>query len=123
MLPTHMPERDRAAAWALLHRLSDLLGDDLCDVWLFGSKARGDFTVDSDLDLLIVLRHLQPERRGIIRRLAARVSLDYDTLINTHLYEKARWQTIVARQDKLWSEIQRDGILLSLPTTQPTADR
>lgn len=119
IMPLHVQERERAAIWAFSRRLSDFLGDDLCHLWLFGSKARGDFNDDSDLDLLIVLRGLDAERRGIIRRMAARISLDYDTLINTHLYEKARWDAIVAHQDTLWREVQQDGVPLHDLLTQP----
>lgn len=112
VMPHHLREYEKAAIASFCHRLDDFLGDDLCQLWLFGSKARGDFDEDSDLDLLIVLHGLNSERRGIIRRLAARASLEYDTLINTHLYEEARWQAIVACQDTLWREVQRDGVPL-----------
>lgn len=111
-IPLHLQEHEIAAIISFLDRLDEFLGDDLRQLWLFGSKARGDFHDDSDLDLLIVLRGLNSERRGIIRRLAARASLEYDTLINTHLYEEARWQAIVAYQDTLWREVQRDGVPL-----------
>jgi len=120
ILPLHLQDLERNAIASFLHRLRDFLGDDLCQLWLFGSKARGDFHNDSDLDLLVALRGLNPERRGIIRRLAARVSLEYDTLINTHLYEEARWEAIVTHRDTLWREVQRDGILLNDLMRQPT---
>jgi predicted nucleotidyltransferase len=119
ILPLHLQEHEKTAITSFLHRLCDFLGDDLCQLWLFGSKARGDFHEDSDIDLLVVLRDLNSERRGIIRRLAARISLDYDTLINTHLYEEARWEAIVTHRDTLWREVQRDGILLNDLIRQP----
>ncbi len=121
ILPSHLQENERSAIYMFSQRLSDFLGDELCHLWLFGSKARGDFTADSDLDLLIVLRHLHPERRGVIRRIAARISLDYDTLINTHLLDKARWDALAQYQDTLWREVQRDGILLDDLVVHPAA--
>lgn len=108
----HLEEQEQSAVQAFASRLSDFLGEELCHLWLFGSKARGDFNADSDVDLLIVLHNLNPERRGIIRRMAARISLDFDTLLNTHILDKARWDKIVRYQDTLWREIQRDGISL-----------
>lgn len=111
-LPSHLQENERAAIWEFARSLNRFLDDDLCHLWLFGSKARGDFTADSDLDLLIVLRQMDPERRGIVQRMAARISLDFDTLINTHIKDKAHWDTIVQYQDTLWREVQRDGISL-----------
>jgi uncharacterized protein len=119
ILPPHLLEREYSAIETFAHSLSDFLGGDLRHLWLFGSKARGDFNEDSDIDLLIVLEHLTPERRGAIRRLAAHISLDYDVLFNTHLYEKGRWDDVVAQRDTLWREVQRDGIPLHALVAQP----
>ena len=121
IMPPHLQENEQSAIYAFSQRLNEFLGDDLCHLWLFGSKARGDFTADSDLDLLIVLRHLNSGRRGIIRRMAARISLNYDTLINTHILDKARWDDLVEYQDTLWHEVQRDGISLQDLLTQPAS--
>lgn len=119
-VPSHLQENERAAILAFSESVHDFLGADLCHIWLFGSKARGDFHDDSDLDLLIVLRQLDPERRGVIRRLGARASLDYDTLINTHLYEKERWDVLVQVGDALWREIERDGVSLHDLIAEPS---
>ena len=119
-LPSHLEESERAAILAFSESVHDFLGADLCHLWLFGSKARGDSHRHSDLDLLIVLRHLDPERRGVIRRLGARVSLDHDTLINTHIYEKERWDYLAHYQDTLWREIERDGISLHHLIAEPS---
>jgi predicted nucleotidyltransferase len=118
-LPSHLQENERAAIREFAHELDRLFDDDLCHLWLFGSKARGDFTAHSDLDLLIVLRQMNPERRGIIQRMAARNSLDFDTLINTHILDKTRWDTIVQYQDTLWREVQQDGVSLHELIAQP----
>lgn len=95
-----------------MQRLAEFLGDDFYGLLLFGSKARGDFTADSDVDLLIVLSHLTSEKRGVIRRMAARLSLEHDILLNTHLIDKKRWDRLVQYRDTLWREVERDGIPL-----------
>jgi predicted nucleotidyltransferase len=110
--PSHLLENERAVIWEFAHTLTRVLGDNLCEIWLFGSKARGNFTDDSDLNLLIVLRHLNPKLRGEIQRIAARISLDFDTLINTHIKDKADWDEIIQYEDTLWREVKRDGISL-----------
>ena len=52
----HLTANERAALAALVDRLRERYGDDLLRVVLFGSKARGDFDAESDLDVLIVVR-------------------------------------------------------------------
>jgi Nucleotidyltransferase domain len=61
-------EREGRALWdgeTLMH-WSDVIASELVElfdpveVWLFGSVARGDDTIDSDLDLLVVLDDYDP---------------------------------------------------------------
>jgi predicted nucleotidyltransferase len=111
-LPDHLLSNEKSAITACANRLSEMLLDNLAGLWLFGSKSRGDFQPDSDIDLLIVVRQLQPEIRWRLRTIAADCSLQYDVIFNTHILHKARWDDIVEHQDTLWREIQRAGISL-----------
>lgn len=55
MKPREMPEPVRLALEELKQALSKLYGERLRGVYLYGSYARGDFTEDSDVDVLVVL--------------------------------------------------------------------
>lgn len=52
----HLPSHERAALKAFVDHLYKRYGEDLLRVVLFGSKARGDFDTESDLDILVVVR-------------------------------------------------------------------
>ena len=120
-LPPHLQASEKEAIMALSALLSQNLGDNLVDLYLFGSKARGDFLTDSDIDLLVIVQDLDPDSRWLIRAQAANLSLQYEVLFNTHIYEKVRWDAIVQYRDTLWREVQRDGISLHEAITQPTS--
>ena len=45
----------------VVDRLFDLLGDKLDRVILFGSYARGDFTPESDIDIMVILNCSEEE--------------------------------------------------------------
>jgi uncharacterized protein len=109
----YLHPRERAAVDHCVLRLYATLHNDVAGVWLFGSKARGDFRPDSDIDLLVVVRGLQPAKRRCIREIAAECSLTYDVLFNVHILEQARWNEEVHYQGTLWRELQRDGAPLS----------
>lgn len=111
-LPDHLLSYEKIAISDCAARLTEMLLDNLAGLWLFGSKSRGDFQPDSDIDLLIVVRQLESEIRWQIRAIAADCSLQYDVLFNTHILDKARWDEIVQHQDTLWREIRCDGISL-----------
>lgn len=113
---------ERTGIQALVNRLAAALGSNLVGVWLFGSKARGDFDEDSDIDLLVILARLTPPIRWQIRELAADCSLEYDLLINTHLLDSKRWAAHVYYASTLWREITRDGVILHEATVAASLD-
>lgn len=55
----NLPEAVREALRAFLARVREALGE--AEVYLFGSYARGDWLIDSDLDLVVV----SPKFRGL----------------------------------------------------------
>ncbi|MGA9350662.1 MAG: nucleotidyltransferase domain-containing protein [Anaerolineae bacterium] len=119
----YLQPHEQMAVNDYVNRLHFNLGDNLMGLWLFGSKLRGDFDSDSDIDLLVVLKILQPATRWRIREIAARCSLEHDVLFNTHILDQARWEEEVYYQSTLWREIQRDGVSLPLMQTADAPDR
>jgi predicted nucleotidyltransferase len=61
--------------------LTPLLADNLISLRLFGSRARGEGTEESDLDVLIVLRE---KNRALCRRIVAE-ALEIDVIYDTSL--------------------------------------
>jgi predicted nucleotidyltransferase len=53
----HLTTHERSVLTKFLSRLRERCGDRIAHVWLFGSKARGDFDEESDVDLLIAARN------------------------------------------------------------------
>jgi len=84
-LPHHLHPNEKEVIVTVVTMLSLALNDNLVDSYLFGSKARGDFHVDSDIDLLVIVNKLDPDSRWQVRATAADCSLQYDVLFNTHI--------------------------------------
>jgi len=111
-LPAHLQANEQAALQEFTARLFQGGDSRVVNVWLFGSKARGDFELDSDLDLLIVLDEADWTIRDHVHLLAARVSLEHDVLINTHLLTRASWARMARQHAPLWQQVRRDGLPL-----------
>ncbi len=91
--------------------LENLYGNRLNKVILFGSQARGDSSLSSDIDLMIVLKGPVHPGEEIARtgELTANLSLKYDTVIScifvsTDLYKQG--------QSPLLLNVRREGVVV-----------
>ena len=58
-----------------------ILGNRLDRVVLFGSRSRGDADLESDFDLLVIVRNLEKTDRQRVFDIAAELSLEYGTVL------------------------------------------
>ena len=79
---------------------------------LFGSKARGDSTHDSDIDVLVILSEEDRQIRREILIQAARLSLKYDVLLSPRVIGEERWEQM--KHFSLYRNVQREAKRLPL---------
>lgn len=84
-------------------------------VVLFGSKARGDDSPESDIDVLVVLRNGDWRLRDTMRILGARVSLEHDVLLSIRAVSLDKWAELARYQFPLYRAIQAEGVILFPP--------
>lgn len=109
---SHFSDRDRIVLAECLKRWQAKHQGRIAEVWFFGSRARGDYAPDSDYDVLIVLDNGDSQMRDDVRLLAARVSLEHDVLINTHVLSRERWEKLAREKAPYWRNVQTGGIPL-----------
>jgi predicted nucleotidyltransferase len=90
------------------------LGDDLCDIILYGSCARGDFNEDSDIDIALIINC---DRDGLkkydyeLDNIAVKLDLKYFVVVNfvslpqEEYDEKKEWYGY-------YNNIDREGVVL-----------
>jgi len=104
--------REREAILEFVHLLEDRFGDRISSVALFGSKARGESTPDSDLDLLVVVDSDDWRVHKQVRYLAADVCLKYEVELSPRVWSLSHQQEMDAINTLLHQNIQREGIHL-----------
>lgn len=92
----------------------ELLADKIYKIILYGSYARGDFNLESDVDILIILDCKQEEIRTYrkeVSRIASRISLANDIEVSLLLIDK---QSFEERLEFLpfYQNVQREGVAL-----------
>lgn len=99
----------REALADLQRRLSGLFG--IQSISLYGSAARGESDVESDIDLLIITEHrLKRSVRHEITDVVFEINLQYDTNFSTLVVDKNSWEYGIFTILPLKEEILREGI-------------
>lgn len=80
------------------------------EVTLFGSKARGDWHAESDIDVLIVIRDAAAARRREIRRLGARLAAGTNVVPGVVVQTRSEWDRIGAARLDWHAEVGRQGV-------------
>jgi len=96
----------------LVRKLRDLLGEELLEVRLYGSWARGQAVPDSDIDLAVVVRHVDPGTWQRVQEQAARLSLEYDLVLSVNLLSQREWEELKRLQTVYARQLQEEGVLL-----------
>ena len=71
--------------------LRDRLGARLHEVWLFGSRARGDHTNNSDYDVLVVADGNLKDIRAVVADTDYHILTTYNELIGAIVYTPEIW--------------------------------
>ncbi|NOX60502.1 MAG: nucleotidyltransferase domain-containing protein [Chloroflexi bacterium] len=109
---THLSVTEHQALQVFLAYLKRSFATEIEWVALFGSKARGDSGPDSDIDVLVIMSKEDREVRREILKEAARISLEYDTIISPRVIGANRWKEMEGFS--LYQNIQREATRLGL---------
>jgi len=93
-------------------RLKAILGDNLILIELFGSKARGDFSKDSDIDILLVVKKKSLELRKEIYDILFEVDPYYEFKISLRLLSQFEYQENERLNSPFIEYIKKEGVKL-----------
>ncbi|MBN2465153.1 nucleotidyltransferase domain-containing protein [candidate division WOR-3 bacterium] len=109
MAAPHLAPNELAA----ISRLRDVLARDfdLVKLILYGSKARGDADEESDVDLIVVLKH-RPDwkvKRAIYRR-CSEIGLEHDTVLQPVVFAESEFDSPRFRVTPLLRNVAAEGL-------------
>lgn len=103
---------EQSAVQALLQSLQEHLGGQIIRAFLFGSKARGDGQLWSDIGILITVREESWPLRAEVSTLAADVCLAYDVPIGPRVVGQKRWRRRREAGFGLYRKLTTEGVPL-----------
>lgn len=111
-LPMWLTPNERTALQAFVAALRERYDGQVLSVRLFGSKARGDFDADSDLDVMVLVHDDNWRLAQAISFLAADVSLAHDVLLSPKVVSLTRWDFLNREGSAIARNVQSEGIFL-----------
>ena len=89
-----MPANIKRLLAELKKGLTELYGQRLKAVYLFGSYARGDYDANSDLDVMIVLGTYKSYWEELVRseELASDLSLEHNVTVSRTIMTEEKWK-------------------------------
>ncbi len=84
----------------------------LVELKLFGSRARGDYDSESDLDVLAVLESLDWKSEKDIFEICFEVGLKYDLLFSPIVYSRDEYESELNKITPFYQSVEKEGISL-----------
>ena len=79
---------------------------------IFGSKARGTATTDSDLDLLVVIKRGDWRLKDAVTQPGYSLAIDQDVVPSIMVYTMEEWEQRRTDEAPLWQMVNRDGVVV-----------
>lgn len=93
-------------------RIKVALADNLCDIKFFGSKCKGKFRNDSDIDVLIIVNQRNEDVFDAVSDILLDVELKYNSNISPVVLSTNEFMKNAEYQTLFYHEIARDGVTL-----------
>ena len=105
-----MAPHDKKTALEFKRRVAELAG--ILQFCAFGSRARGDAAAGSDLDVFLVVDHIDAELREKISEIAWEVGFDNDVVLSTFVVTAEQLEHGPLGVSPIVRRIEREGVPL-----------
>ncbi|NOH01184.1 MAG: nucleotidyltransferase domain-containing protein [Chloroflexi bacterium] len=118
-LALKLSSKEKRAVREFIRTVRSVYGDKIKYAALFGSKARGDWTQYSDIDILLITEDDSWAFRKAVIGIDSDIELKYDVLLDVRVISEARWQYLANIQAGLYQNIVRDSVPIRFRKTAP----
>ncbi len=96
----------------LKNTLKEFLGDRMTKLILYGSRARGDYDDESDIDVAIIVKGLTRELKNQTLDMIADIEMKYLRPLSTLVISEEDFELLKKKERRIALDIEREGIPL-----------
>ncbi len=100
--------QEQAALVLFKKRVLQAFPGQVNSIQLFGSKARGEATKFSDVDVLVVLKDMQWQDRHTISNITADILLETDIVLSPKTFSQEQFEQMKQERSMFWQTIAPD---------------
>lgn len=108
----HLTKQEELIVKNIANRIRQFLKGHLVILEIFGSKVRGDFTPDSDIDILIVVKDKNVKLKDKLYDILFEIDPYYEYKISLIIYSEFEFEQNIQLQSPFVEYIQKEGIRL-----------
>lgn len=112
LLHLRLPDRELKVIRLFTSQVKKSVGKDLKTIALFGSKARGDYNKESDIDIYVVVKKNKMKNIDKVSEITADILSDYDILLSPVVYSEFEEQKNLEMHSFFFEAVKNEGIPL-----------
>ena len=97
---------------SFVEELRNKMGDEIIEIVLFGSKVRGDFNRESDIDIFVLVREKNQNIRDQVGDITADYIFDYDIPLSPVLYDLDEYNQNKKLKSFFFENVEKEGVPL-----------
>ncbi len=114
----NLSSREKKAVKEFLESVRRTDGENLLSAALFGSRARGDNLVYSDIDLLLIVKNDHWKVQQAVSTISSEIALKYDVQLDVRLISAERWKYYSEIRAALFQNIIKDAVPFKISKKQ-----
>ena len=109
-----MNERDRALVIDFKRRLPSEMLRQVKRLIVFGSRARGETTEDSDLDMIALVNEKKPNIEKKLEDIAYQIMENYDfkPIISLKVFEESQFYNAINKGFSFYRHVEEEGVVI-----------
>lgn len=115
----YLTPNERRALKEYVTRLRADFGNEIQRVILYGSKVRGDFDEESDIDVCIVVKVLDSQLRRALIELGVDVDLKHNVLIGDFIVDQNDFKRMGKYRESVYLDLMAEGVELWTKKSKP----